>query len=162
MARRAIQWPVFRVAKYSYCCEVIAAFSVRCCLITCVPAHRTSTSSERDSASRLRGVPTVFNPESQSQIAREGAREVILSSVKTPERFVLNVPDALHAICSTGKGRCWYCDRRLPRLPQALRAGWDVQRVEGERVASIILICPRCQLKTEGLEIPERSVAAGI
>jgi hypothetical protein len=88
------------------------------------------------------------------------ASEVSLSAVKTPGRIMLNVPDALHAICSTGKGRCWYCDRRLPRAQEAVRSGWDVQRVEGERVATIILICPRCQLKSEDMKVPERSLAA--
>lgn len=88
--------------------------------------------------------------------------EVSLSAVKTRERIVLNVPDALHAICSTGKGRCWYCDRRLPRVEEAVRKGWDVQRVEGERVASIILVCPRCQLQSENLEVAGRSLAAGL
>ena len=68
-----------------------------------------------------------------------------LSALKTPERAALHVPSALHAICSTGKGRCWYCDHRLPRAEEAVQAGWDVQRVEGQRVASIILICPKCQ-----------------
>ena len=82
-----------------------------------------------------------------------------MSAVKTPERIVLDVPDALHAICSTGKGRCWYCDRRLPRADLAIRTGWDVQRVEGERVATIILICPRCQHKPEDLKAPERALA---
>ncbi len=86
--------------------------------------------------------------------------EVILSAVKTPERIVLDVRDALHAICSTGKGRCWHCDRRLPRAEEAARTGWDVQRVQGERVASIILICPRCQLKPKGMKAPEPSLAA--
>ncbi len=85
-----------------------------------------------------------------------------MNAVKTRERIVLNVPDALHAICSTGKGRCWYCDRRLPHAEEALRKGWDVQRVEGERVASIILVCPRCQLQPEDLEVAERSLAAGL
>jgi hypothetical protein len=83
-----------------------------------------------------------------------------LSAVKTRRRALLDVPDALHAICSTGKGRCWYCDRRLPRVQDAVRGGWDVQRVEGERVASIILVCPRCQLKPEDLKVPERALAA--
>ena len=73
-----------------------------------------------------------------------------MSAVKTPERIVLDVADALYAICSTGKGRCWHCDRRLPRAEEAVRTGWDVQRIEGARVASIILICPRCQLKPKG------------
>jgi hypothetical protein len=80
--------------------------------------------------------------------------------VKTPEKIVLDVPGALHAICSTGKGRCWHCDRRLPHVAEALRTGWDVQRIEGARVASIILICPRCQLKSETLPVGERSFAA--
>jgi hypothetical protein len=83
-----------------------------------------------------------------------------LSALKTPERMGLNVADALHAICSTGKGRCWFCDHRLPRLQEALRAGWDVQRIEGARVATIILICPRCQPKPENLKSPERTLAA--
>ena len=85
-----------------------------------------------------------------------------MSAVKTPERIELNVSDALHAICSTGKGRCWYCDHRLPHVEEAVVTGWDVQRIEGERVATIILICPQCQLKPEELEIPERSLAAGM
>jgi hypothetical protein len=86
--------------------------------------------------------------------------EVILSAVKTTGRIGLNVSDALHAICSTGKGRCWYCDRRLPRVEEAVGSGWDVQRVEGERVASIILVCPRCLPKPEDLDVAERSLAA--
>jgi Zn finger protein HypA/HybF involved in hydrogenase expression len=57
----------------------------------------------------------------------------------------LDVRAALRAICLTGKGRCWYCDGRLPRVQQAVGTGWDVQRVEGHRVASIILVCPKCQ-----------------
>ena len=74
--------------------------------------------------------------------------------------MALNVADALHAICSTGKGRCWYCDHRLPRAEQAVRTGWDVQRIEGARVASIILICPRCQLKATNLKASQDPVAA--
>lgn len=85
---------------------------------------------------------------------------MILSAVKTTGRIVLDVHDALHAICSTGKGRCWYCDHRLPRVEEAVHTGWDVQRVEGERVASIILICPKCQVKPEDLEVTESSFAA--
>lgn len=83
-----------------------------------------------------------------------------MSAVKAPERLGLNVIDALHAICSTGKGRCWFCDYRLPRVEEAVRTGWDVQRIEGECVASIILICPKCQLKTADLEAPENSFVA--
>ena len=56
----------------------------------------------------------------------------------------LDVKAALYAICSTGKGRCWYCDQKLPRAEEAIEAGWHVQRVEGGRVASIILVCPTC------------------
>lgn len=73
---------------------------------------------------------------------------------------MLDVPDALHAICSTGKGRCWYCDHRLPRAEEAVRTGWDVQRIEGGRIASIILICPRCQSKSNDLNAPARSLSA--
>ena len=84
-----------------------------------------------------------------------------MSVLKTPERYVFDVADALHAICATGKGRCWYCDGRLPRVEDAVLTGWDVQRVEGERVASIILVCPECQMQSEDLELSERSLAAG-
>jgi hypothetical protein len=59
----------------------------------------------------------------------------------------LDVNAALHAICSTGRGRCWHCDRKLPPAEEAIQAGWDVRSVEGERVASIILVCPICQRK---------------
>lgn len=83
-----------------------------------------------------------------------------MSLVKTPERIVLDVRNALHAICSTGKGRCWYCDVRLPRVEEAVHRGWDVQRVEGERVASIILVCPSCQLKPEEIIAAESTLAA--
>ena len=82
-----------------------------------------------------------------------------LGVVKPPERLALNVRDALHAICSTGKGRCWFCDRRLPRAAEAVRTGWDVRRVEGERVASIILICPHCQ-PTKEVNISDPSLSA--
>lgn len=56
----------------------------------------------------------------------------------------MDVAEALRAICSTGEGCCWYCDQRLPAEEEAIGTGWDVQRVEGERVASIILVCPTC------------------
>ena len=85
-----------------------------------------------------------------------------MGSAKTSNRHALNVADALHAICSTGKGRCWHCDGRLPRAEEAIRTGWDVQRIDGERVASIILICPRCQDRTHALKPAERSFAAGL
>ena len=57
----------------------------------------------------------------------------------------MDVNEALRAICSTGEGYCWYCDSKLPEEEEALRTGWDVKRVEGERVASIILVCPSCR-----------------
>ena len=56
----------------------------------------------------------------------------------------MDVHEALRAICSTGEGYCWFCDHKLPGEEEAIRTGWDVQRIEGERVASIILICPAC------------------
>jgi len=56
----------------------------------------------------------------------------------------MNTTEALQAIGTTGKGRCWYCDLKLPRPQVAIDGGWDVQRVEGERVATIILVCPTC------------------
>jgi hypothetical protein len=57
----------------------------------------------------------------------------------------MDVTAALKAICSTGKGCCWYCDRKLPAVAEeAIRTRWDVQRVAGDRVASIILVCPEC------------------
>lgn len=62
----------------------------------------------------------------------------------------MDVNEALRAICSTGEGYCWYCDRKLPGEKEATGTGWDVRRVEGERVASIILVCPSCgKLKAE-------------
>ncbi len=62
----------------------------------------------------------------------------------------MDLHGALRAICSTGEGSCWYCDQKLPEADEAIGTGWDVKRVEGERVASIILICPTCQrLKAE-------------
>lgn len=74
--------------------------------------------------------------------------------VEAPRQVLpLNVREALHAICSTGKGRCWFCDRRLPRVREAVRTGWDVQRIEGERVATIIIVCPRCQRSSEDSDV---------
>ena len=86
--------------------------------------------------------------------------EDILSAVRTSRRARLDVNAALYAIGSTGKGRCWHCDRRLPRAEEAVRAGWDVQRIEGQRVASIILVCPRCQLQRQHFKVPEPFWAA--
>lgn len=58
--------------------------------------------------------------------------------------YYLDVHAALHAICSTGKGRCWFCDWKLPPEEQAVDLGWHVQCLPGERVDSIILVCPKC------------------
>ncbi len=85
---------------------------------------------------------------------------MILSAAKSKEQKALDVHDALHAICSTGKGRCWYCDQRLPRLEDAIHHGWDVQRIEGACVASIIIVCPLCQLKPDELVAKQSTVAA--
>jgi hypothetical protein len=67
-----------------------------------------------------------------------------LSLVKSRKSSSLDVKAALYAICSTGKGRCWYCDQKLPGAEEAIDEGWHVQRVDGDRVASIILVCPTC------------------
>ncbi len=57
----------------------------------------------------------------------------------------MDVQAALHAIATTNEGYCWYCDRKLPAAEEAIDTGWDVQQLNGERVASIILVCPLCQ-----------------
>jgi hypothetical protein len=67
--------------------------------------------------------------------------------VKASKTSDLDVNGALHAISSTGRGRCWHCDRKLPPAEEAIGAGWYVQRVEGQHVASIILVCPKCRRK---------------
>ena len=67
--------------------------------------------------------------------------------VKASKSTDLDVHGALSAICSTGRGRCWHCDRKLPTAEEAIGAGWYVQRVEGQHVASIILVCPKCRRK---------------
>jgi len=61
-----------------------------------------------------------------------------------PTRLPVDVHEALEAIATTGKGRCWYCDARLPVAERAIGDGWDVQRIEEQPVASIILVCPEC------------------
>ncbi len=60
------------------------------------------------------------------------------------KRLPIDVREALKAICTTSKGRCWHCDARLPKARRAIREGWDVQRLEDYPVASIILVCPAC------------------
>jgi hypothetical protein len=67
-----------------------------------------------------------------------------LNNFPIPKRLPVDVREALHAICSTGKGRCWYCDLKLPEEARAVSEGWDVQRMEDHPVASIILVCPEC------------------
>jgi hypothetical protein len=68
-----------------------------------------------------------------------------LGELETLEGEKLDVREALRAIGSTSKGRCWYCDLKLPRAEVAMGAGWDVRRLNGERVASVILVCPMCR-----------------
>jgi len=60
------------------------------------------------------------------------------------KRLPIDVREALKAICTTGKGRCWHCDAKLPKARRAIREGWDVQRIDDYPVASIILVCPAC------------------
>jgi len=67
-----------------------------------------------------------------------------LNSATVPKRLPIDVNAALHAICTTGKGRCWYCDVKLPPEPEAVGEGWDVQRIDEHPVANIILVCPHC------------------
>ncbi len=75
-----------------------------------------------------------------------------MNNLKEPKPLPLDVHEALKAICTTGKGHCWYCDRRLPGAQKAIRDGWDVQCIEQEPVASIIVVCPAC-LRKERVEV---------
>jgi hypothetical protein len=72
---------------------------------------------------------------------------VSASLVKGRNPSYFDVHAALGAICSTGRGRCWHCDRKLPPAEEAIDTGWHVLRVRGERVSSIILVCPKCRRK---------------
>jgi hypothetical protein len=74
----------------------------------------------------------------------------------------INVHEALEAICAHGKGRCWHCDARLPSVARAIRRGWDVRRVKGHPVASLILVCPACVAKERRRASPHRSLALGV
>jgi hypothetical protein len=65
----------------------------------------------------------------------------------------MDVREALKAICTTNEGFCWYCDSKLPAAEEAISTGWDVKRLVGDRVASIILVCPTCQ--TQRAELGE-------
>jgi hypothetical protein len=67
-----------------------------------------------------------------------------VNSPTQPTRLPIDVHEALKAICTTGKGRCWHCDAKLPKARHAVREGWDVQRIDDYPVASIILVCPAC------------------
>ena len=70
--------------------------------------------------------------------------EAIVNDLTESKRLPVDVREALKAICTTGKGRCWHCDAKLPRGRRAIREGWDVQRLDDYPVASIILVCPAC------------------
>lgn len=72
-----------------------------------------------------------------------------MNSTTVPRRLPIDVSAALHAICSTGKGRCWHCDEKLPTEAEARATGWDVQRFEEHPVASIVLVCPECRQRNE-------------
>ena len=74
-----------------------------------------------------------------------------MNNLTEAKRLPIDVRAALKAICTTGKGRCWHCDAKLPRARRAIREGWDVQRLDDYRVASIILVCPAC-LKSRAQE----------
>ncbi len=65
----------------------------------------------------------------------------------------MDVIAGLRAICTTGKGRCWYCDVKLPKAERAISDGWDVQRIEEQPVASIILVCPACLGKKNRVQV---------
>lgn len=78
-----------------------------------------------------------------------------MNSTTVPRRLPIDVAAALHAICSTGKGRCWYCDGKLPGEAEALERGWDVQRFDEQPVASIILVCPTCLREQEAAAASE-------
>ena len=77
-----------------------------------------------------------------------------------PKRLPIDVRAALKAICTTGKGRCWHCDAKLPRAGRAIREGWDVQRIDDYPVANIILVCPAC-LRQQASAGSERRIDRG-
>ena len=77
------------------------------------------------------------------EIFRRG-QEAKVKNGKKPGPLPVNVQEAIEAIATTGKGRCWYCDARLPLADRAISEGWDVQRVDDYPVASIIIVCPEC------------------
>ena len=67
-----------------------------------------------------------------------------MNNLMEVKRLPVDVRAALKAICTTGKGRCWHCDAKLPKARRAIHDGWDVQRIDDYAVASIILVCPAC------------------
>ena len=71
-------------------------------------------------------------------------QEAKVKNGKEPGPLPVSVNEAIEAIATTGKGRCWYCDSRLPPAERAISEGWDVQRIAQEPVASIIVVCPAC------------------
>ena len=80
-----------------------------------------------------------------------------MNNLTEAKRLHIDVREALKAICTTGKGRCWHCDASLPRARRAIREGWDVQRIDDHPVASIILVCPAC-LSQQALADSSRSI----
>lgn len=99
------------------------------------------------SVTYLRELEISYDGDNEGNAVR--GREAPLNSTTVPKRLPIDVAAALHAICSTGKGRCWYCDGKLPGEAEALRSGWDVQRFDEQPVASIILVCPCCLRQQE-------------
>jgi hypothetical protein len=80
-----------------------------------------------------------------------------VNNLAEAKRLPIDVREALKAICSTGKGRCWHCDAKLPKARRAIGEGWDVQRIDDYPVASIILVCPACLRKQTPADI-DRSI----
>lgn len=82
-----------------------------------------------------------------------------MNNTAVPRRLPIDVAAALHAICSTGKGRCWHCDEKLPAEAEAQANGWDVQRFDEQPVASIVLVCPECRRRKERSEDPQDRIS---
>jgi hypothetical protein len=83
-----------------------------------------------------------------------------VKSGKEPGPLPVNVHEAIEAIATTGKGRCWYCDARLPEAERAISDGWDVQRIDEHPVASIIIVCPEC-LEHRSKQVRARAASRG-
>ena len=85
-----------------------------------------------------------------------------MTNRKRPGRLPVNVHEALAAIATTGKGRCWHCDGKLPPAERAMDEGWDVQRIDEHPVASIILVCPECRRReAASRELPSLELKRG-